>query len=91
MTLTVEMPADLEQRLQAEAARRGLTLGDFALQLLEESAPAAQPLTKGAQVIAQWEREGVLGIWGDREDIGDSSEYARKLRRRAESRLEEQS
>jgi hypothetical protein len=56
MTLTVELPPDLEQRLQAEAARRGLSVGDYALELPNESAPVASVPTKSAEVIAQWER-----------------------------------
>ena len=29
---------------------------------------------------------GLVGIWADREDIGDSSHYARELRERAQTR-----
>jgi hypothetical protein len=29
---------------------------------------------------------GVVGIWADRKDIGDSVEYARQLRQRAQQR-----
>ena len=29
---------------------------------------------------------GLVGLWSDRQDMGDSISYARKLRRRAESR-----
>jgi len=29
---------------------------------------------------------GLVGVWKDREDIGDSSEFARKLRARVERR-----
>jgi len=31
MTLTIELPPDLEERLQAESARRGMSIGDYAL------------------------------------------------------------
>ena len=30
---------------------------------------------------------GLVGIWADRDDIGDSVEYARELRRRVEANL----
>lgn len=29
---------------------------------------------------------GLVGMWADREDIGDSSEFARKLREKAQKR-----
>lgn len=31
-------------------------------------------------------KSGLIGLWKDREDIGDSSEFARKLRTRVEKR-----
>lgn len=31
-------------------------------------------------------KSGLVGLWKDREDIGDSSEFARKLRARVEKR-----
>lgn len=31
-------------------------------------------------------KSGLVGLWKDREDIGDSSEFARKLRSRVEKR-----
>jgi hypothetical protein len=39
--------------------------------------------TNGAEVVAYWERHGVLG---SRPDITDSQAYARELRRQAERR-----
>lgn len=40
MTLTLELPEDLEARLTAEAARLGLPVNDYALQLLRSCPPA---------------------------------------------------
>ena len=61
MTLTLDLPPDLEARLNAEAAR----------------------LTTPAEIVAYWERYGLIGT---RPDITDSLEDARQLRRKAERR-----
>ena len=41
---------------------------------------------KGAEVIAALRKSGVVGMWKDRTDIGDSSEFARQLREKAQTR-----
>ncbi len=43
----------------------------------------------GAEVVAMLERDGVFGAWADRKDIEDSADYARRLRRQAETRRRE--
>jgi hypothetical protein len=50
---------------------------DTAWQHLQET-----PMT-GADLVAQWERDGVIG---SRPDIGDSAAHARRLRAAAEHR-----
>jgi hypothetical protein len=42
MAIVLELPAELEARLTADAAARGLDLPRYALELLEQAAPAAQ-------------------------------------------------
>lgn len=86
MTLTLDLTPELEARLQSEAARLGLPVNEYALHLLDESAPTKALPKNGAELVAYWEREGVLGIWADRTDIPDSPEYARLLRHKAEHR-----
>ncbi len=90
MTLTLELPPDLEARLQSESARRGLSPSECALEALEASLPDVAMPTSPAELVDYWEREGVLGIWADRTDIPDSPEYARQLRRQAEQRVKAQ-
>jgi len=47
----------------------------------------AEPLRlTGAEVIARLEAANVIGAWSDRQDIEDSSAYARKLREQAQNR-----
>jgi hypothetical protein len=86
MTLMLELPPELEARLNSEAARRGLSPADCVLEVLDSTMPDAPLPTSPAELVEYWEREGVLGIWADRTDIPDSPEYARELRRRAERR-----
>jgi len=46
-----------------------------------------QPAAKRRHLTAQdFLDSGLAGMWADRTDIGDSAEFARKLRRRAEMR-----
>jgi len=50
--------------------------------------PVKNPKPLG-DVKAWWhdlEKEGVIGMWADRKDIGGSSEFARKLRVEAQNR-----
>jgi len=80
MTLMLELPAELEARLQAEATRCGMQLEEYALQILQSG---VQEQTVGAQIVAEWQRAGVIG---SRPDITDSQAHARMLRERAQTR-----
>lgn len=92
MTLTLELTPEQEQRIEAEARRRNLDAASYAKALLfEEEAPeqksqAAEEQWSGADLVAYWEREGVIG---SRPDITDSLEHARAIRRKAERRIRE--
>ncbi len=107
MTLTLDLPPDVEARVTAEAARRGVSPADYLIDLARSAVTDAPPTDAGseleeveeflpgrwpedeprpttpAEVVAYWERHGVLG---SRPDITDSLEHARKLRRKAERR-----
>lgn len=48
-----------------------------------EALAGGQPATVTAAEIA---RSGLVGMWADRDDLGDSREFARRLRREAETR-----
>jgi hypothetical protein len=47
---------------------------------------AAGKVKTGRELLADLEAKGVIGLWADREDIGDSVEFARQLRERAWTR-----
>jgi len=56
------------------------------LSLIEDSLPVHSQMTElktGADVVAFWKANGLIGDWAEREDIGDNLEYARELRRNA--------
>ena len=40
----------------------------------------------GAALLAALEELGIVGMWEDRSDIGDSGEFAQDLRKRHETR-----
>ena len=84
MTLTLELPRNLEEALADRAAHLGLSLPDYAMNLLiSGSQPAEETPRTGAELVDYWVREGVVG---SRPDIADSLEHARSLRQRAERR-----
>jgi hypothetical protein len=48
--------------------------------------PADGKPATGKELLEALQRSGFIGAWKDRVDIGDSSEFARRLRERAQSR-----
>ncbi len=85
MAYTLELLPDTEARVQAQADAQGLAVEEYLVSLIEDALPAPKPRT-GAELVALLKKEGILGMWADRTDIGDSVEYARTLRREAETR-----
>jgi hypothetical protein len=83
MSLTLEIPQDLERELSAEAAQLGLALSEYALQLLYGRPTIEKRPRTGAELVAYWEEAGLVG---SRSDIEDGQAHARRLRARAESR-----
>ncbi len=84
MSITLELPPDLEGELAEEAARLKLPLSEYAARVLATGrTAAANTLKTGAELVAYWQREGVVGT---RPDIADSQERAREIRRNAEKR-----
>jgi hypothetical protein len=60
--------------------RKGQTVG--ILVFPEPTAPAPRERL----TVGRLRRSGLIGMWQDREDIGDSSVYARQLREQAQQR-----
>lgn len=82
MTLKLELSKDLESQLAADARRLGLALEQHALNLLLNAA-SPKPPTTGAELVAYWKQEGLVG---SRPEIEDSQEHARNLRGSAQRR-----
>jgi hypothetical protein len=83
MTLKLEISRELEKELSTEASKLGLPLSDYALRVLSNrQVPVVMPKT-GAELVAYWQAEGLIGT---RPEISDSVEHARALRRKAEKR-----
>ena len=83
MSITLELPPALAGVLAAEARERGLRVSDYVLQLLAREAQRAPICKTGAELVAYWQSEALIGT---RADIADSSEHARNLRQQAETR-----
>lgn len=83
MPQTVELPDDLAAALADEASRLGLSLPDYAVRLLTSARPSAASVRSGADLVAFWRAEGVVGT---RSDIADSQTEARRLRDEAQRR-----
>lgn len=82
MTLTIDLTPEQGARLQAEADARGSDPESVLLGLVE-TLPAAQ--TWGARVVEKWQREGLLGAYGDM--TKDSTVVARELRAKVQDEL----
>ena len=56
--------------------------------LLQPTIPPTIPLPRARLTVGQLRRSGLIGLWQDRDDIADSSAYARQLREQAQERGE---
>ncbi len=83
MSQTVELPDDLAQALTDEASRLGISLSDYAVRLLASACPSADSVRSGADLVAFWRSEGLVG---SRPDIANASNEARGLREQAQRR-----
>lgn len=83
MTITLELPQELERELSNEAARQGVPLAEYALRLLATGRPIREMPATGAELVSYWQSEGLMD---GREDVADSQAHARHLREQAEYR-----
>ncbi len=86
MSITLELPLELESELSTEAKRLNLPLSEYLLRVLLTRQFPSKPPKTGADVVAYWQSEGVIN---SRHDIIDSQAHARKLRHEAETRIRE--
>jgi len=57
VTVSVDIPTDLEARLRDEAARAGLSPEDYIRRLIERHLPSAGAARQTLDLLAQWEAE----------------------------------
>lgn len=83
MTISLDLPVELENELSAEASQLKLPLSEYILRVLTFRPFLQNPPKTGVELVAYWESVGVIN---SRPDITDSQEYARWLRDQAEHR-----
>jgi hypothetical protein len=83
MSLVLDLPAELEANLAAEAARLGLSLPEHVLRLLAAGRVAGPGPRTGTELLTYWEDEGLVGT---RTDITDAQAHARVLREQGQKR-----
>jgi hypothetical protein len=82
MSVSLELPKDLEAKLRQAALDQGVLLPDYIVHLLTQNAMSPSSMS-GRDLVAYWEREGLIGA---RTEIQDSQVHARALRSQAERR-----
>jgi hypothetical protein len=88
VTITLHLPVELERELSQAAARLGMTLADYAVRILATNVSLVRgstPMT-GAELVADWQQEGIIG---NRPDIDDPLVFARELREHTQNRIRE--
>jgi hypothetical protein len=83
MSLVLDLPPELEAELAAEAADLGLALPEYALRLLAGGRSPRLTPRSGAELLAYWQSEGLVGM---RPEITDAPAHARALREQAQRR-----
>jgi hypothetical protein len=61
MSVVLNLPAELERELAAEAARMGLPIAEYITRLLALNLPAHRAPRDGAELVAYWRSEGLIG------------------------------
>jgi len=69
MTLTLNLPQDLEKRLRHEAVRQGLPADTLTLQLLDQYLPSDKTQGKLTALLQSWIEEG------DAQEQKETGEY----------------
>jgi hypothetical protein len=83
-----ESPAERQKAYQRRVRLKAAAFDALQQQAGEGLTPnprSGKPQT-GRELLAALQAGGFIGMWADRDDIGDSVEYARQLRERAWSR-----
>jgi hypothetical protein len=85
MSITLDLPEELENELSTEATQLGLSLPEYVLRILSIGLVIGRPPKTGTELVEYWQREGLIGT---RPNITDSQEHARLIRQQAQRRTE---
>lgn len=77
MSIMLNLPPDLENKLAAAASREGVPFADYLVSLLSNGGTRQAGVGSGADLVAYWHQAGLVGV---RSDIDDSQQHARRLR-----------
>ena len=83
MSISLDLPPELENKLSTEASQLDLPLTDYILQILSVRPVLNNSLKTGAELAAYWQSAGVIN---SRPEISDSQVHAQHLRHEAETR-----
>ncbi|GAA6622330.1 hypothetical protein [Scytonema sp. NUACC26] len=61
MTLSLNLPPELESELSAQASRLNLPLSEYILRILSTRQVIENPPQTGAELVAYWQSEGLIG------------------------------
>ena len=86
MSITLDLPRELERELTTEATQMGVSLAEYVLRLLSARSSVEATPTTGAELVAYWQRERLLGT---RSHTTDSQSLSRRLRHKTEKRMRE--
>ena len=84
MGLLLDLPTELETELSADAAQLGLPLSVYVLRILTEARNLSPSPRTGAELLAYWQGEALIG---SRPEFSDVPEHARSLREQTQQRL----
>jgi hypothetical protein len=82
MTVTMELSPEAMRRIE-EAREKGVKVETLFSRWLEQL-PEEAEMPWGARVIAELQKQGVIGMWQDRPESSD--DLADEFRRKAEAR-----
>ncbi|MGH9853938.1 MAG: hypothetical protein ACREBD_29185 [Blastocatellia bacterium] len=86
MTIAVRKKTTVQPGGVIEIRSPDLTPGASAEVIVLVDAPETPAEPQSTMTAADLLQSGLVGLWEDRDDIADSAEFARRLRRQAERR-----
>ena len=81
MSFIMDLPPDVETRLQAEASRQGVPVADVALRLVADNLPPIAPLQEKAEPVLTEKQKAALALlaqWRIEDATDDPEELERR-------------